>query len=598
MSLGDFYIISQTTGDNNTSSQVLTQNTLGYFNKTSLGSYFTYLYPTYSIEGASFNYYEKDYNSISYDISNGKIYTLFFSGESIFSVSGHTGTTRISHDLYRLESSANTIYINDPNNLDVDPEFNFGTPLISISEQVSAITISNSAYTYSFPTLYKDVGSFTNNVFNDKDQFMLDTVFYFEENNDLTLGDAYYIDTNNNNLPTRLFLEPSATTFYNSNLGSVEITGNTPYSGTTVKGAFFTYFVPPKKPNLNVSGGRQLIAVEGVQNNLSPVFNFANVDDGDFYYLQVNYDTADTPFSGTEIYTYTINKQVGDAEFVRTFSTPLKANDDFIYRIGNTKEILNIFGNKQGITTWSDTISASIVATGQFRFSGHTWRNFISTTYDGFYNISGMTIGGTSSTPTTFDFTTTENPTMVLNTISATTDGISTVNVEYFGTLTTRDWANALYSASSWSNLGLYIVHDSPYTAATEDSSFSFTTESHAMQGVNLTLYQLYNNTQLDLRIDLREVSETAVPVTRNYVNFSTTGLQINRTSGGDGFFDFGLVNGGYFRLVAVPPPQYSGFENIDIYITINSDLNLDLIFYIYWGSNYNFALLSNQTFL
>lgn len=601
----DYYIISQTTGDNDSSSQVLSQNTLAYNNNISYGNYFSYLYPTYRLEGASLLYYERDYNSITYEITNGKSYTIFFSGESTPSVIGHTGTTIITHSLYRLPFTANTLYLSNPDAdgiIDIQPFFD--NPLLSISEQVSAITISNSAYTYNFPTLYKDVGNFTRNVFEDKDQFFLDTLFSFEESNDLTLGDCYIyggFDTaSNREIYTRLFLEPSATTFYTSNLGTLEITGSSAYSGTSYRGAFFTYFVPPKKPNLNVSGGRQLINVQGTQTNLSPVFNFSNVDDGDYYQLQVNYDVNDTPFSGTNIYTYNINKQVGDAEFVRVYSTPLRINDDFLYRIGNVKEIVNVFDNRQAITTWSDSISASIKATGVFRLSGYTWRNYISNTFNGAYHISGMTIAGSTSEQTTFTFTTSNIIGMPANTISAATDGISTVTIDYNGTLYTQDWRNAIYSADNWSNLGLYIVGDSPNTGIT-DSSFSFSTVTQAMPSVDLTLYQVYSNSLVNLSIDLRSSLQVA-PVDASEYAGSTIGLQLTRTSGPDGFFDFGTINGGYYRLLAIPAsPTYAAYETIDIFITINSATILNLIFYILWGNNnpaITFETLSNETFL
>lgn len=599
----DYYIISQTTGDNDSSSQVLSQNTLAYNNNISFGNFFSYLYPVYRIEGASFDYYQRDYNSITYEITNGKVYTLFFSGESSSSVINHTGTTIITHTLYRLPFTANTQYLSNPeadNNIDIQPFFS--NPLLSISKQVSAITITNSAYTYSFPILYKDVGNFTQNVFSDKDQFFLDTLFSFEENNDLTLGDCYVyggFDTSSNReIYTRLFLEPSATTFYTSNRGTNEITGNTPYSGFTFSGAFFTYFVPPKKPNLNVSGGRQSINVQGTQTNISPVFNFSNVDDGDYYQLQVNYDANDTPFSGTDIYTYTINKQVGDAEFVRVYSTPLRINDDFIYRIGNTKEIINVFDNRQAITTWSDSIAASIKATGVFRLSGYTWRNYVSNTFNGAYHISGMTIAGSTADQTTFTFTTTNIVGMPANTISAATDGVSTVTIDYNGTLYTQDWRNAIYSADNWSNLGLYIVGESPNTGIT-DSSFSFSTVTQGMPGANLTLTQIYSNTLVDLSIDIRRSVQIA-PIDSSEYFGGTGGIQFNRTSGTDGFFDFGTINGGYYRLLATPStPTYAAYEPIDIYITINSDLVLNLIFYIIWGNQqFDFEELSNETFL
>ena len=598
------YILSQTTGDNDTSSQVLTQNTLGYFNNISLGNFFSYDYPAYyRIQGASLNYYGVDYNSISYDINNGKEYTIYFSGDSINSLLTNTGSTLIIHELYRLPFSAYTDYVSNPDFSDVDVDTYLTTPLIEIQENTSGITITNNAYTYSFPTQYKEIGNFTKYIFSDKDQYIIDTVFAFEEPNDMTLGDCYYLDTNNNNTPTRLFLEPSATTTYRSGIGPATITGNTPFSGSVINGAFFTYFVPPKKANLNVSGGNSAIAVQGTTSNLSPVFNFANVDDGDYYQLQVNYDTQDAPFSGSDIYNYIINKQVGDAEFVRTFSIPLRANDSFIYRIGNTKEIINIFNTKQNITTWSDSVEASIIATGDFILSGHTWRNYVDYDYSGQYQISGMTIVSPNTVGAfTYNFATTTNGVMVANTISASTSAntstIYDVTVHYNGTLYTQDWRNAIYSSTTWSSLGMYIVGQSPNTGLT-DSSFGFTTASRGIEGANITLYQIYNNTQVDLAIDIASSSQKILNKVGNY-NDMVSGIEYVAISSTEGFFNFGNVNGGYYKLVATAPgPQYSAFISIDTYITINSNTNLDLIFYIDWGNpNATFANLINETFL
>ena len=600
----EYYIISKTTGDQNSSSQVLTQNTKGYNDVISLGNYFSYVYPAYyRIEGASLNYYGIDYNSISYDINNGKTYTIYFSGESINSLLTNTGSTLIMQDLYRIPLSAYTDYVSNPNFSTVDIDTFLTTPLLEIQEPTSGITIVNSGYTFSFPTQFKDIGNYTENVFSDKDQYFIDTVFAFEENNDLTLGDCYYLDTNNNNVPTRLFLEPSATTYYRSGIGPQTITGNTSFSGSVINGAYFSYFVPPKKPNLYVSGGDSSIAVQGSTTNISPVFNFANVDDGDYYQLQVNYDTNDTPYSGTDIYTYVINKQDGDAEFVRTFSTPLKANDSFIYRIGNTKELINLFGTRQNITTWSDSIEASITATGNFVLSGHTWKNFIDYDYSGQYKTSGMTIVAQNTVGAiTYNFNTTTNGGMVSNTISASTSAntstIYDINVNYNGTLTTLDWKNALYSSTTWSSTGLYVVGESQYTAVT-DSSFDFTTVSRGIDGVSITLYQIYNSTQLDLGIDLQSTSKKILFKNQPY-NDTQTGIVYTKLSTVEGFFNFSSINGGYYKLVAnAPSPEYAAYKDIETYITINSDTNLDLIFYINWSvANYTFAELSNELFL
>lgn len=588
----EYNITSKTTGNDNTSSQVLTQNTLGYFNSSVLCDYFSYDYPTYRIEGASFRYYEEDYNSISYDITNGKIYTLIFTANS----QSISGTTILTFDLYQLSYEDYLNFILNDTGTTVDIETNFQQPLVSIDIACSGITLDSNIFEYNFPTHYKNIGSLTQNIFSDKNQYILDTVFSFEKPNDLTLGDAYYLDDDGN--PIQEYLVPSASTYVSSNLGPQIITGNTPFSGLTINGSFFTYFVPPKKPNLNVSGGRSLISVQGDLTTLSPIFNFNNVDDGDYYQLQVNYDITDTAFSGDSIYTYSINKQSGDAEFVRTFSTPLRANDSFIYRIGNTKELINIFNNKQAITIWSDSIEATINSTGLYTLSGYTWRNYISNTYNGSYEISGMTIFGGASTARTFTFSTSNNIAMGSGTISATTNSIDTITIEYNGSVSTLDWQNAVESASGWTSLGLNIINGSSGTGVTS-SSFSFDTQWQGMPNVSLTLTNIYKNTQLDLSIDIRS-SESTVFSERSSYNDTVLGQTITRTSDSNGFFNFGNLDGGYYLLTAMPSsPTYAMYEPIQSYITINDDTSLDLIFSIVWGNDsFTFGDLSDETFL
>jgi hypothetical protein len=600
----DYPIISQTTGDENSVSQVLTQNQRGRFNVQSVVNFFSFDYPAYYVEGATLNYYEKDYNSISYDISNGKIYTLIFTANTQVL----TGTNSISHVLYRIKQEDYNLFVTDPENNGFLLNQYLTTPLFGITEYCSGLTINGGIYTYSFPTQFKDIGQFTQEIFNDKDQFFLDTPIGFDQYNDLTIGDAYYMDSTNTIdgvvYPSRLYLEPSATTRVNSGLGPKVITGDTLASGYTFQGAFFTYFVPPKKPNLNVSLGRQQISVQGFQNTLSPIFNFNNTDDGDYYQLQVNYDTADTPYSGSDIYTYVINKQAGDAEFVRTFSTPLRANDSFIYRIGNTKELDNIFGNKQSITTWSDTIEAQIISSGRYNFSGTTWRNIISDSYYGFYHMSGITVGAETSSSRTFTFTTQVNALMAIDTISASTNAFDTVTIDYNGNLNTLQWQNAIYAAAGFSSMDFYVIGGTTGSTPINitDFTFSISTESRRFSGVTVQLNSIFLNTSLDLSIDRRSSSEVAFNISENYTD-TTVGQQYTRVTDSAGRFDFGSIIGGYYRLYAAPstPPAINAqYQPIEQFVTINSDTYLDLIFSIYWNNQTTngFLVLSNQTFL
>lgn len=594
----EYQIISQTTGDQDTVSQVLTQNTPGRSNTVSRGNIFSFDYPVYNLEGASFDYYNKDYNSITYDITNGKVYTMIFK-ENMQSLSGNN---LLYHEIYRLTFDDYNSFLSDTDNLFEKTQKYFDTPILSINEYCSGITLVSDAYTYSFPTQFKNVGDFTFDIFLDKNQYFLDNLFGFYQKNDLTIGDAYYNSTEFNSMgypvPYFLYMDPTGTTFVRSNLGTKTVTGNTPFSGMTFRGAFFTYFVPPKKPNLNVSLGRQRISVEGPQKTLSPIFNFNNTDDGDYYKLQVNYDTFDTPFSGSDIFTYTINKQAGDAEFVRTFSRPLRPNDSFIYRIGNTKEIVNVFGNKQSITTWSDTISAEIETNGQFYFSGTTWRNMIDYNYRGYYHVSGLTIGATTAAARTYTFITSAD-TLAASGVTATTNSIDTVSVIYNGPLYTSGWTNAIYAATGFSSMGLYILGGSSSAVTDSGMTFTFSTSPYFMSGVSLTLESIYSNNQLDLSIDLKSSKSVAVQISDTYQD-SIVGQVLNRVSDSNGRFDFGYIQSGYYRLTAIPSSlAYPGYERITRFLTINSNLYIDLIFSILWGNTVaTFDLLSNDTFL
>lgn len=606
----DYYIKSQSTGDRDTVSQVMTQNTLARYNAISTVSYFDFNYPVYSIEGATFDYYGKDYNSISYDITNGKVYSLIFSASTSSTTSptsSLSGQNTLSHVLYRITIEDYVEFLSDPSTYGYKLDRALQNPLLTITEPCSGLTIPSNVYTYSFPTQYKDVGSFTKDIFTDKYQYLIDDVISFYQDNDLTLGDAYYIGPDLTSdgypLPVRLYLEPSGQTLLSSNLGPQTIIGNTPASGYTFQGAFFTYFIPPKKPNLNVSNGRQQISVQGNTNTLSPIFNFNNTDDGDYYVLQVNYDTADTPFSGSSIYSYTINKQAGDAEFVRTFSTPLRANDDFIYRIGNTKELVNIFGNKQSITTYSDSVQANIQSSGQYNFSGTTWRNMVSDTYYGYYRMSGVTVGFETSSQKTFNVSTTLDGLLPSNTVAATTNSIDTVTVTYNGSVSTLDWQNAVYAAPGFASLGMYVLGGNANSAMTaSDFTFNTNTRSHRLPGVTVQLTSVYLNTSLKLAIDQRSSETIVSPVTQNYLD-SNAGQVYTRTSDVDGNFDFGPLIGGYYQLTALaqPPPSVnSEFEPISQYITINSTTSINLIFSLLWSNQLaeGFTVLANETFL
>ena len=143
------------------------------------------------------------------------------------------------------------------------------------------------------------------------------------------------------------------------------------FSGLEVKGNYFTFFDVPKKPQWEPP------YVQGQLNTFSPQFTLSNGSDkdADEYLLQINYNTGDTGFTGT-IFNYPVQKtseNTHEASFtlkdattefksnktITTVSVSLKANLPFIYRVGNVRYMLNIFGVRQFVVTFSDTMMAT-----------------------------------------------------------------------------------------------------------------------------------------------------------------------------------------------------------------------------------------------
>ncbi|HWY33729.1 MAG TPA: hypothetical protein VNX68_03735, partial [Nitrosopumilaceae archaeon] len=223
----------------------------------------------------------------------------------------------------------------------------------------------------------KPIGGYTQDLFMDKSQFFIDSTFLFEMPVNQTIGD---VQTLSGNQVVQLYNMPySSTTFVQTSNNQHIITGGT-FVGTSISGATFTYFVPPKKADLFVVNNQP--AVIGTLNTFAPIFSFNNVEDADYYKIQVSYDVNDAAFTGaTTIIKF--SSQPGNAEYVRTVAAALTPNAKFLYRVGNTKEIINLFTVKQNVTTWSESFSAETSNDGTFELSGHTYLNRVGTPLSG-----------------------------------------------------------------------------------------------------------------------------------------------------------------------------------------------------------------------
>lgn len=372
-------IETRTTGDNDDAVQVFIENTI-IDPPVEVTSPFNFEVPLYDLSGASFRYYEQDVSAISTNLNNSKTLMFEFSANT-FSFSG---ITQLSHDIYRFDIEPFSAVIENGTGTTAfeDALSAITTPLVTVLEPVSGASFTaTTTHSFEFPERVKPYGQFAQDLLRDKSQFFVNSRFVFPRDIDQTFGE---VQTISGDSVVTLYVVPSGATELLTSSGQPhQITGGT-FSGITINGAYFTYFSPPHKPDINVINDAP--SVVGNLPTFSPIFSFKNVDDGDYYKLQVTYNTGDTAFSGTTTL-FKIAMQDGDPEFIRTFSTPLTPNEDFIYRIGNTKEIINLFGIKQNVTTWGEYVAARTANDGQFELSGTVYKNIVGGT-----TLAGATI--------------------------------------------------------------------------------------------------------------------------------------------------------------------------------------------------------------
>ena len=391
-------ITSLTSGSGNSESRVFVSNTLVNRNEI-VTSPFSFAFPVFTLQGATYKYYTQTTAGISASLNNVKTLKYIFSSNT----NSLSGTTKMKHDIYRINydiytaatqatfsltsttipnttvsgvNTTTTIVSPDSINEFTNALSNIYSaityPIYTLIEDASGATFTlASAHTLNLPQQIKPTGQYTQNLFLDKSQYFIDSQFLIDIPLDQTLGDVRAISGDQ---VVQLYDMPfSSTTTVGTGSNSHVITGGT-FSGTSISGATFTYFVPPKKADIFVLNGEP--AVKGVQDTFAPIFSFKNVEDGDYYKLQVTYNTGDTVFTGTTT-TFKLQSQPGGPEYVRTSAVALTPNAEFLYRIGNTKEIINIFKVKQNVTTWSEQTYAQAANDGSFLLSGNTWLNYI-----------------------------------------------------------------------------------------------------------------------------------------------------------------------------------------------------------------------------
>jgi len=382
-------------------------------------SYFTFDTPLYYTMGGTPNYYNQDIYSIFTNISRPFIRFVFTAN----TISFGTGTT-IKHNIYRIPYDEFSKYaseiirksieeIEDSSTEEIKETFTdesgsikttstsrttsktnttqksapklfpskisstdnndklapirslLENPILTITATTTGITTD--VYNLFLDEYQKKKGDYKFQLFQDYAQYFITTQFNFQREQGADYTEFYQIDSNKN-----LILIDYQKDFTETTLNRAHtITAGT-FSGVSVVGNFFTYFLIPNKPKWESP------LVSGQLTTFSPTWRWSETDDGDNFVLQVVYNTGDTTFSGT-VYSYPISKEdtrlstnemLGTdvepwsitqktTDVIRKMSVSLSPGKTFLYRIGNVKELINLFGVKQRVVTFSDINSAT-----------------------------------------------------------------------------------------------------------------------------------------------------------------------------------------------------------------------------------------------
>lgn len=390
-------------------------------------NFFEFDTPSYYTLGGTLNYYNQDFYSVYTNVSRPFIRFVFTANTDHFG----TGTT-IKHQIYRIpykeykeytaelerkniqqnkNSSEETVEetitengiskttvtkrkvsltniaetltpksfpseisgyeFNSTNSYDKIKNF-LTTPILTITATTSGI--STNVYDLFLGEYQKNKEDFSYQLFQDYAQYFITTQFEFKREQGDGLYEFCQLGKSGTIVPVEYQQYYQEITPKNTHI----ITGGT-FSGFTVCGNYFTYFLNPNKPKWVRP------YVTGQLTTFSPNFFWSNSNDADSYLLQVVYDSGDSQsFSGT-VYSYPIAKEAtklsteemlgADVEdwattqkttdIVREYSVPLLRNKQFWFRIGGVKEMINIFGVKQSVVSFSD-IGTAITTPGTY----------------------------------------------------------------------------------------------------------------------------------------------------------------------------------------------------------------------------------------
>lgn len=353
--------VSKTSGTQNTKGQAFYANT-HVNHRASRSDTFEYDAPRYSANTTG---------TLAFVGQDAKsIFELYGRPEIKMSFSANTGSftsstyVNMSHDIFKIPYNELEAYRANPT------QENFA----SIKEKISSPFLSFTATTALTATLFltgaseyifspeqidKPIRGLSEEIFEDKAAYFFNTRHTF----DRTLNAYQNIITPAGNQA-----------FYNrtarfKTAGDVTPIEAGPWSGMNAQGVFFTCFYPPSVPKME-DPKPELFSGE----TFTPEFFFSNVADGDRYVVDITYQNLNSGFtvaSATSKYFYAKEESaVGTqrratkeqtsfiSEDTRRVSVPLIPNSTYYYRVGNIKEVINIFGVRQQIITYTNPVAA------------------------------------------------------------------------------------------------------------------------------------------------------------------------------------------------------------------------------------------------
>jgi len=409
-------IRSITAGHSTTASQVFYNNNFADANDGTSPVY-VFRVPQYVTYGGTPNYYDQDSTSIFTNVGNPPLRFIFTS--NTFSLSGNSFFVhelyKLSYDVHRLYSDnqitnkpsfvnkndvasstdskagtknkalENQETLKSGNNPIPIPEKFFGQPLTPndlstiqayFENPISTITASTTGITgaiYDIPIkqFITSLGSYKQEALTDKAQYFLKTKMIFYLNLQKDYVDKYTITGTTG---TTIATEAWSDVFTGQTSSEIHSITASTYFGLNVAGHFFTYFVVPDQPIMEYP------ITQGDITTFTPEFRWSNSDKADSCVVQICYDIFNTGFTGTSIVDYTVEKtldnvqvlqnvtygvdsQASTTKNVYTTQIPIQSNTEFIYRIGNSKEIIDVFDVRRAVVAFSSPYTAQTLST-------------------------------------------------------------------------------------------------------------------------------------------------------------------------------------------------------------------------------------------